>query len=169
MLHRRLLVLRLRALVLAFYDNSCGNMSYANGGIGGIYALPSFATGAKNSYFQILRLYFMFAFMEYFRQKFYKGKRSMANFFCGKRRNAHKPVHSRLRLQKSIRIMPNNLNHNAFNASLLSPALIYYFCLKIFLIAIPQKHSKKHLCPVLRLYSSGAGVYRKNRVIFIVF
>ncbi len=169
LLHRRVLVFVLRAVILALHDNAGGIVGDANGGFGAVDMLAASAGSTVHVYAQIGGVDVDGDVVVDFRRDEHRGERRMAAVAGVERRFADQTVHARFGTQPTERIVAFKTDGCAFNAGDIAVGFFDQFGFKTTAFAPTQIHAFDHRGPVLRLGAAGTGLDVKEGVVSVHF
>src|SRR3989338_2547194 len=148
----------LGALVLALYDNPCGDVDYPDGRGRLVDVLSSCPAGPEGLCLQVFLSDFYFAFLLNLREDVYGGKRGVSPLVGVKRGNPYQPMHPCLSAEVAIGPFSFYVQDHPFYPCLLT-GLDVYRILGITIFFHPAEvHPQEHGNPVAGLRPTGPGV-----------
>ena len=158
LLHRRRLVLVLRAVILALHHHAGRVVRDAHGRFSFVDVLTASAAGAVNIDAQIGGVDFNFKIIIHFRRHEHRGKRGMTAIAGIERRLAHQAVHPGFGAQTAEHIIAFKTDGGALDAGDLARRHFHQLGLEAVRLTPAQVHAQQHFRPVLRLGATGAGL-----------
>ena len=131
-------------------------MRNADGRIGGVHMLSTFAAGTVGINSEIFRLDNDFDGFVNLRRNINAGERSVPSLGLIKRRNADESVHSDLAGQKTVRIFAVHAKCGGLDPRLFARLIVIEHSLKSLALGPAQIHAHEHLGPILRLSAASA-------------
>ena len=167
MLHRRVFILMLRALVLAGYDDAGGRVGDADGGVGGVDVLAASARGAEGVDAQVGGVDLNLDVVVDFGRDEDCGEGGVPAVARIEGRFAHQAVDAGLGAEPTISVGAADLDGGAFDAGDFAVVLIDQFEFKAAVFAPFQVHPQEHRRPVLGFGAAGAGLDVKIGVVAV--
>ena len=167
--HGGILVVMLRALVLALDGDARGDVRDAHGGIRRVHALPAGAAGAEDVHAQIRFLDLDFDVVARVGDHIHRGKGSVAASRRVKGRNTDEAVDAALPFEEAIYVLAGNTQAHALDPGFVAGQEVQLLYGKTVRVRPTQVHALEHLRPVLRLRAARAGVDFENGVGVILF
>src|SRR3990172_2089725 len=162
--HGHFFVPQLRALALAHRYNAGWHVRYADRAARLLHVLATRTAGPVRLDFQVRGRYLDIYIFLSLGHDLYQGKGGMTGMVIVKRRQSHQPVHSVLRRQIPVGMVPFDLNDCTLYPGLGTHRGVKY----LGTVAVPlrpaQVHAQHHLSPVLRLGPARAGMDGENGV-----
>ena len=167
-LHRAVLVIELRAFILALYHDAGGQVGDAYGRVGFVNVLAACAAAAVGVDFQLIGIDGDFVILLYLRHNIQRGKRGVTACRGIKRRNAHQTVNALFRAEVAVSVRALNAECYALQAGLFAVQKIHNLALKAVFLAEAGIHTVQHIRPILRLGAACTGVQREDAVVVII-
>src|SRR6185437_12417898 len=168
-LHRHVLVLVLRALVLALHHDIGRQMDDAHRRVGHIDVLPALAAGAEGVNAQVLFADVDLDFVVNFRADEDAGKRGMAALGLVEGRDANQAVDAALRLQQPVGVFALDGDGGGLDARFLALLPVVDRDPEAVALGPARVHAQQHFGPVLAFGAAGAGMDGEDGVEAIVF
>src|SRR6185312_8746244 len=168
-LHRHVLVLVLAALVLALHHDVGRQVDDAHRRVGHVDMLSALAAGAEGVNAQILVADVDLDAVVNLRADEHAGKRGVPPLGLIEGRDAHQPVHARLRLQQSVGVLALDGQGGALDARLFALLAVIDHHPETVPLGPARVHAQQHLRPVLALGAARAVMDGKDGVQRVVF
>ena len=163
------LVLKLRTLVLALYDNPCRKVRNTHGRGYLIDVLTACAARMVNIDTDIVVVNLYFVVILYLGHNFQGTKRGLSAFIRIKRRNTHKSVYAHFRLQIPVSVLALHTEVHTLKTSAVTCFSIQLVYLKAHLFAVTAVHTVEHLTPIASFRTACACVQSQHGVVVVVF
>ena len=167
-LERRLLVLQLRALVLAGDDDSRGQMRDADRGLGLVHVLSTRAGGAIRVDLQILGPDLDFRFALHFRGRVDEREGRLTPLLEIERRDTNEPMRAALGLQVSVCVVAVDRQGRAPESRLVSRRELKKLGLETAALGPAQIHANEHLGPIRGIGTADTCGDRDHRAPLVV-